>query len=128
MKAIIIRKGGPTSGFRGHAGRPGKVGGSASQGYEAYSHNLGVAPKERRGKLSGKHFSFSGHRYEIIQSIPSQESPDYKRLYGGAIAILHVYDTAGKRDHTFMLVDTGEVRFDGQKVEGKFPFKFENIK
>ncbi len=133
MKLKLVYKGGPTSGFHGHRGREGKVGGSVPgrdlggriyTSYEHYAHERGFGVKRRSGKYAGEKFTLNRHKYEIIQSIPPTRGP------GGMKAYLHTYDSTTQEEVTFILNSDGTVERRGEKgtpklVEQDFPIRYE---
>ena len=130
MKLIIRNKGSKSSGDFGHQGRPGKVGGSAGGGqftgktrYEEWSRKMGYAPKHRSGKLTGKRFSYNGHKYEIIQSIPPQHAKELVHHYGAPVAFIHTFDHTVQKDVSFALLESGTAR-EGFNVIEDLPIKY----
>jgi hypothetical protein len=80
MKLKFVYKGGPGSGFRGHAGRPGEVGGSSS-------NSLGITVNPKKEVLANKFYAALGTNKEAyniaIGLMADGEFPDFMNLNNG---------------------------------------------
>jgi len=91
MKYKIVLKGGAGSGNYGHAGRPGKIGGSSEGG--------------------GKAFSLDDTRIEDITKVA------FPKRYGRKMRITQRYDTNDEAQSTIRKIDRN-LRRDGWKYVG----------
>lgn len=111
-KELIVKKGGKGSGFKGHVGRPGKVGGSAAEGGVATEddakHQAYLAKRrERRAAKVGKKVEWHQKEFPFLQKFLG----DNLHVEGdGEVQRRHLTDLNRLPDHLLVALKDGGVQ------------------